>query len=264
MIRFSLAINSLLQEYELPDRIKIAADAGYAGIDIYGDHDARDADRIAKAAAASGIEVVSTAMNDSFDHALNFSFGTIKPCWEEALAFARDCGAKGVITFGGRRGMPADAPKSLIIENLRRVAPMAEAAGLMILLEPLNNVFEHHNVYLNTSAMGFEILKCVDAQNCKLAYDCYHMQATEGNILYQLANNLEWLGHMHCVGLPKHDEPFHSELNYPYILAKLDELGYDGFVAAEYGPSYEPKQSIRDTLAYLSSYSTLPAWENKG
>ncbi len=45
----------------------------------------------------------------------------------------------------------------------------------------------------------------------------------------------------HCqiiqiAGVPGRNEPDVGEVNYRYVLALLDELGYDGWVGCEYRP----------------------------
>lgn len=258
MLRFSIAVNAVFPEYDLYDRIKLVAEAGYDGIDLYRDRTGVDPEKLRRVAEENGVTVVSTALNDTFHQTLARPFSEIRPYWEEALEFAEVSGALGLVTFGGVRTSPADAPKALILENLRRAEALAAEKGKTILVEALNNVYEHQHVYLSTSALTFELLKCVDSPYCKMAYDTFHMQATEGNVLWQLTHNLNYVGHIHCVGMPYHHEPFYSELNHPYILRQLEAAGYNGFVCAEYHPSYDSRRSVADVLAHLRSYSTMP------
>jgi hydroxypyruvate isomerase len=254
MLRFSLAINVALLEYDIYDRIRIAADIGYDGVDIYGDHTGMDGERLRKTAEDAGVSIVSPGLRDAFRMTLNLDHGTILPVWEEAFRFARACGSTGIVALGGTVSRIQAEPKKIIIENLRRLAPLAEEAGIFILLEPQNNVIEHRDVYLHSSALGFEILERVESPYVKLLFDFIHLQLSEGNVLQNSGNNLPMLGHFHCGGIPGHDEPFHSELDYPYILHKLDEAGFSGFLGAEYAPTYESIRSASDTLRYLKSY----------
>ena len=77
------------------------------------------------------------------------------------------------------------------------------------------------------------------------------MQVNEGNVLHNLLGNLEWVDHLHLVGIPDHREPFLCELNYPYILKQLEEAGYSGYAGLEYAPSYDSYRSVPDSLRYL-------------
>ena len=262
MLKFSIAINAVFEEYDIYDRVKLVADAGYDGIDLYRDRTGVDPIRLKEAADSCGIQVVSTALNDTFEQTFARPYKQIKPYWDEAFEFAKACGAKALVGFGGVKMSPRDEPKNLIIENLKRIEPDARANGIVILLEALNNVYEHQHVYLNSSVLTFEILKCVDSPYCKMAYDTFHMQATEGNILYNLLPNLDYLGHLHCVGMPFHHEPFYSEVNHPYVLRELEKAGYDGFVCAEYHPTYDHFRSVRDVLEYLHTCHEEPKYPN--
>jgi hydroxypyruvate isomerase len=37
--------------------------------------------------------------------------------------------------------------------------------------------------------------------------------------------------------VPDRAEPDHGEVDYPVLLRQIDELGYDGYVGAEYRPA---------------------------
>ena len=45
------------------------------------------------------------------------------------------------------------------------------------------------------------------------------------------------VGHIQVAGVPGRHEPDVGEINYPYIFAVLDELGYSGWVGCEYKPA---------------------------
>ena len=42
---------------------------------------------------------------------------------------------------------------------------------------------------------------------------------------------------MQIASVPKRNEPDRGEVNYPYLCAVLDEIGYSGWVGCEYRPS---------------------------
>ena len=44
------------------------------------------------------------------------------------------------------------------------------------------------------------------------------------------------VGHLQIAGVPERHEPDLGELNYPYLFALIDSLGYTGVIGAEYRP----------------------------
>jgi len=78
----------------------------------------------------------------------------------------------------------------------------------------------------------------VGASNLKVQMDLYHCQIVEGDLAMKLRHYLPTgnVGHIQIAGVPERHEPDVGELNYPYLFAVLDELGYEGWVGCEYRP----------------------------
>ena len=91
--------------------------------------------------------------------------------------------------------------------------------------------------FLNTSAQAMDILDEVNSPNLALQYDIYHMQVMEGDIAHRLAELLPRIAHIQIADTPGRNEPGTGELNYPFLFAHLDRIGYDGWVSAEYRPA---------------------------
>ena len=68
--------------------------------------------------------------------------------------------------------------------------------------------------------------------------------------IYTLGN-LAYIGHFHSAGVPGRGEPHKGELYYPALTRALEQRGYGGYFGMEYWPTYDDRQSVRDTLAYL-------------
>jgi hypothetical protein len=65
------------------------------------------------------------------------------------------------------------------VEILRAGAERCEKAGLVMVLEPLNRR-DHPNVFLTRIPQAFQICRAVDSPSCKILFDIYHQQITEG------------------------------------------------------------------------------------
>ncbi len=132
------------------------------------------------------------------------------------------------------------------IENLRRAAPLARAAGITLMIEALNT-WESPRYFLDRSRLGLEIVREAGEPNVRFQYDCYHMQRMEGQLIETMTKNLEWIGHVQIADVPGRHEPGTGEVHYPNVLRALEAAGYGGYVGLEYRPS----ATTEDSLAWL-------------
>jgi hydroxypyruvate isomerase len=141
----------------------------------------------------------------------------------------------------------------LLIENLKRVSELCEKEGVTIVLEALNSINDHKGYYLDSSYIGFEIVKTVNSPSIKLLFDCYHMQLMEGNLVNNITENISYIGHFHSAGVPGRHELHLGETNYPRVIRAAEEAGYDRYFGFEYWPSCDSEQSVKDTLRYVKA-----------
>ncbi|WP_280537740.1 TIM barrel protein [Halopenitus sp. POP-27] len=121
-----------------------------------------------------------------------------------------------------------------VVACLREVAPAAEAAGVTLIVEPLNRAVDHDGYFLERSAVGFDIVRDVDSPAVRINFDIYHQQISEGNIIATITDDVDAIGHIHIADVPGRHEPGTGELHYPNILTAIDESTYDGYVGFEY------------------------------
>ena len=167
---------------------------------------------------------------------------------EDAIATARRLGCRRLNVLAGNRpdGVELAEMRRTVVENLRRVAPAARAAGITLLIEALNT-WESPRYFLDHSRLGLEIVREVGEPNVRFQYDCYHLQRMEGQLIETLTKNLAWIGHVQIADVPGRHEPGTGEVNYANVLAALEGAGYDGYVGLEYRPSGKTE----DSLAWL-------------
>ncbi|NLD68281.1 MAG: hydroxypyruvate isomerase family protein [Limnobacter sp.] len=119
--------------------------------------------------------------------------------------------------------------------NLRRAARRLAQHGLTALIEPINPR-DVPGYLINSQAQGHAIVDEVGEPNLKVQMDLYHCQIVEGDLATKIRRYLPRVGHVQVAGVPGRHEPDVGEINYPYLFALLDELGYDGWVGCEYLP----------------------------
>lgn len=154
-----------------------------------------------------------------------------------------------VVHLGPTRDAPYDQQYDSVVAGLRAVAPTAEAAGVTLLLEPLNRAVDHAGYFLTQSDRAYEIVDDVGSPALGVLFDIYHQQITEGNIIANLRRNLDYIHHIHAADVPGRHEPGTGELNYTNILAALDEAGYEGYVGYEFTPRTGSRQALKEIAA---------------
>jgi hydroxypyruvate isomerase len=99
--------------------------------------------------------------------------------------------------------------------------------------------------YLNRTAQALEIIKAANSDNVFIQYDIYHAQVMEGDLCNTIEKNLAHIGHIQIADNPGRHEPGTGEINYPYLFAHLDRMGYSGWVGCEYKPAARTEEGLR-------------------
>jgi hydroxypyruvate isomerase len=135
---------------------------------------------------------------------------------------------------------PAGVDEALLrktfVANLKYAAAELKQAGLKLLIEPINT-FDIPGFYLHRTAQAVSILDEVGADNAFVQYDIYHAQRMEGELAATMSKHLQRIGHMQLADNPGRNEPGTGEINYPFLFAHIDRIGYTGWIGCEYKPA---------------------------
>jgi len=156
----------------------------------------------------------------------------------QAIEYARALGVPQLNCLVGKAPQGGDDKplRATLVENLKFAAGELGKAGLKLLVEPINT-YDIPGFYLNRSAQTLEILDEVGAANAYLQYDIYHMQRTEGELAATMQKHLARIAHIQLADNPGRNEPGSGEINYPFLFAWLDRIGYAGWIGCEYKPA---------------------------
>ena len=132
-------------------------------------------------------------------------------------------------------GADPAAHRATLVANLKRAAPAAAARGKTLIVEPINTR-DIPGYFLNYQAQARAIIEEVAADNVRLQFDLYHCQIMEGDLAVHMRDLIGLVAHMQIAGTPGRHEPDVGEVNYPFLFAEMDRLGYDGWVGCEYRP----------------------------
>ena len=243
-MKLSLCINSVTGELARTDAMKLGKKLGYSAVEFWEGKDF-DVPGFKSTLEETGLTLAC----------MGFASGLVDPANREnfladvraSLANAKTLGAKCIITTTGQalENVSREAQHQSIVDGLKEAAKIVEGSGITLVLEPLNVLVNHAGYYLDTSAEGFEILKKVNSPNVKLLFDIYHQQITEGNLIANIVENIDMIGHFHVAGNPGRGEPYFGEINYNEVFAAIDKAGYAGYAGLECWPKVD---SVEDCL----------------
>ncbi|MDR2036683.1 MAG: TIM barrel protein [Bacteroidales bacterium] len=157
--------------------------------------------------------------------------------YEEVIPLVARAGLTNLICFSGqRRGLTDEQGWENCAKGLKRIMKIAEQHKVVLIMELLNS-YGHKDYQCDHTAWGVELCKRIGSENFKLLYDIYHMQIMEGNIISNMTQNINYIGHIHTGGNPGRNEIDETqELYYPAIMRALVKTGYKGFVGQEFVP----------------------------
>ena len=172
--------------------------------------------------------------------------------FRDRVAMAKTLGVKCLIGLTGNTlpDVPFGEQTAHAVACLKRLAPIAEANGVIIVMEALNVLVNHAGYHLTTTAQTMALLEAVGSPHVKMCYDIYHQQITEGNLIRNITENIDRIGHLHVGDNPGRQEPGTGEINYRNVFKAIYDKGYatgryDGFVTFECGNSKDTSRALR-------------------
>lgn len=144
-----------------------------------------------------------------------------------------------------------------LVETLKQASAILEPHGLVMVLEPLNNLRDHPGLFLREIPQAYLICKAVDSPACKILDDLYHQQITEGNLIPNI--NLAWdeIAYFQVGDNPGRREPGTGEINYRNVFKHIHSKGFTGIVGMEHGNSRPGREGER---AVIDAYVAADGW----
>ena len=240
-MRYSVCTDSVFGGKDTAESIKKCADAGFDAVEFWSWKN-KDMEKIIEASKRHNVEIAVFCASECnlVDASLR---GAFLDGLGQSVEAAKKAGTRKLIAVTGNdTGEPREAQRESIVAGLKEAAPMLEASGVELLLEPLNTLYERPGYFLDHSAEGFEIVREVGSPNVTLLFDIYHLQYMEGNIINNIRGGIDLIGHFHTAGVPGRTELDKGELDYRFILGEIRKLNYEGFIGMEYIPTEPPEK----------------------
>lgn len=137
-----------------------------------------------------------------------------------------------------------------VVDALRRASEIFEPHGLVMVLEPLN-FRDHPNLFLTDIGQAFQICRAVDSPACKILFDLYHQQVTEGNLIPNIDQAWSEIAYYQIGDNPGRNEPTTGEVNYQGVFKHLHGKAYEGVLGMEHGVS---RGGVEGERALINAY----------
>lgn len=255
MPRFAANLSMMFTEHAFLDRFAAAKAAGFDAVEYLFPYE-YPAEQIAERLQAEGLAQALFNLppgdwqaGERGIAALPGREGEFAESVETAIAYARVLGNPIVHVMAGLRpeGIDPEVVQATYTDNLKVAAAQAAAAGLTVLVEPINPRSMPGYV-MNSMQDGARLVASLREQghaNVALQFDMFHCQIIQGDIAHTLRAMFDLTGHVQIAGVPDRHEPdAGNEVNYPYLFGLLDELGYDGWVGCEYVPAGKTEDGL--------------------
>jgi sugar phosphate isomerase/epimerase len=138
--------------------------------------------------------------------------------------------------------------KEILVEQLRKIAPAAEAAGVPVILEPLNR-YETH--LIKSLDDGAAICRAVGSPGIKMMGDFFHMNLEDDDMEAAIERNADCLAYVHLADSGRY-EPGTGHLDFTPGFRALKRIGYDGYMTLECKIKGDPTvDALKKTAAYI-------------
>ena len=244
MPKFAANLTMLFTEYPFLDRFEHAAKAGFKAVEFLFPYAFAAADirhRLDTVGLTLVLHNLPAGNWDAGERGIACHPDRVeefKAGVATAITYAQALGVNQLNCLAGKRqdGVSEAVHRQTFVSNLKFAAAELAKADLRLLIEPINN-FDIPGFYLNYTAQGVSILDEVGASNAFVQYDIYHAQRMEGELAATAQKNLARIGHIQLADNPGRNEPGTGEINYPFLFAHLDRIGYTGWIGCEYKPA---------------------------
>ena len=251
MVKFAANLTMMFNEVDFLDRFEAAADAGFKGVEYLFPYDyepAQLADKLAEHCLTQALHNLPAGDWDAGERGIachpdrvdEFRDGVGKAI---EYATALNCPQVNCLAGIPPEGVSAGDIDATLVGNLTFAADQLEAAGIRLLIEPINTI-DIPGFMLNYPEQARDLINRVGSDNLFLQHDLYHMQIMQGDLARNIERNVDIIRHIQIADNPGRHEPGSGEINYPYLFAYLDGIGYDGWVGCEYAPAATTSEGL--------------------
>lgn len=270
-MRLSVA-SSVFVNYTIQDAIRLAAEAGYNGIDIWGgrphvyrqDFNPLELRELRKQLEEYGLQVPSfMPAFFRYPHSLSSPNAIVR---QDSLDYMRQClvnalelGAQILLVIPGRSlyGQGKFEAQRWLLDSLYTICSYAEAVNIKLGLEPANKAVTD---LVNTAQDAMQIISEIGYANLGVVLDSGHVNLSDetpreaiqilGSRLYQVhINDNDGKRQQNLI-------PGLGTINFEEWITLLKKAGYKGYLSTELAWDYslDPLQAIRQSIDWIKEF----------
>jgi len=249
----------------LTDQLKFAADQGFTAWEDNGmkGRSVQEQEELGRTMEQLGITMgVFVAVGSRDFDKVTFA-GDDKAVWDavlkemrESVDVAKRVRAKWMTVVPGHlhQGLEWDYQTANCIELLKRCSEIFEPHEYVMVLEPLNWWTNHPGLFLHKIPQAYQICRAVGSPACKILFDIYHQQITEGNLIPNMDRAWDEIAYFQAGDNPGRKEPGTGEINYRNVFQHIHRKGFQGVVGMEHGNSRKGKEGDQAVIdAYVAA-----------
>jgi hydroxypyruvate isomerase len=244
---------------DLGDQLRFMADQGFRALEDNGmaDRSVAEQEKLAKLMQQLGIEMGVFVVNMATAWKVSLSNGQpdgrekfLDEC-RKAVEVAKRVNARWMTVVPGllHHRLEMDYQTAHVVESLKQAAAIFEPHGLVMVLEPLNHFRDHPELFLSKIPQAYLICKAVNSPSCKILFDMYHQQISEGNIIQNIDLAYDEVAYFQIGDNPGRKEPGTGEMNYRNIFRHIYKKGFKGIMGMEHGNAYPGKEGEAALIA---------------
>lgn len=252
MPKFAANLTMLFTELEFLDRFEAAARCGFDAVEYLFPYNYEKPTLQATLATHGLMQVLHNLPAGDWtsgergiaclpDRVPEFEHGV-----DRAIEYATALGCTRVNCLAGIKPAALDpaVARETFVRNLRYAAPRLEAAGIALLIEPINTR-DVPGFFLSGTAQAIDIMDAVGSTNLFLQFDMYHMSMMNEDLPRSIERHLSRIAHMQLADAPGRHEPGSGEIDYPSLFTLIDRVGYGGWIGCEYQPLTSTEESFK-------------------
>jgi sugar phosphate isomerase/epimerase len=165
--------------------------------------------------------------------------------YSDTIDLAGQNGVPNIIMLTGTRGKSTEENADNLVALLNSLKARAEDKGVTLCPELQDD----------PASWLFGIMQRVNSPRCKVLFDIYHAQVNGGDIVNNIRQNFQWIGHFHTGGNPpvtrrpadfranapgtegRNELDNTQELYWPFIAKAIADMGFTDFLTHEYTPA---------------------------
>lgn len=257
MPKFNANLSMMFQEVEFLERFEAANKAGFKGVEYLFPYDF-EIDQLVDLLQEHSLQQVlhNLPAGDWVQGERGIAIfperkGEFQDGVGKTIEYAKALGNSQVNLLAGicQSDIHDEIMTQTLIENAVFAASELAKNDIGLLLEPVNTK-DIPGFFLNGTKQCLDIIAATNSVNIKMQYDIYHMQIMEGNLASTIETNINSIGHIQLADNPGRHEPGTGEINYPFLINFIDQIGYEGWIGCEYIPA----TNTSDGLGWLNEY----------